>query len=99
MISREESHKKWLSKNPTYYRDRQRKIRKGQWKIRWNVLTKEQNKKYYQENKIKISIQRKKYYEDNKETLKEKRKIYFLKNREKLLKWQREYMKEYRKKK
>jgi hypothetical protein len=56
------------------------------------------NKKYYQENKIKISIQRKKYYEDNKETLKEKRKIYFLKNREKLLKWQREYMKEYRKK-
>jgi hypothetical protein len=30
------------------------------------------NKKYYQENKIKISIQRKKYYEDNKETLKEK---------------------------
>jgi hypothetical protein len=55
------------------------------------------NKKYYQENKIKISIQRKKYYEDNKETLKEKKKIYFLKNREKLLKWQREYMKEYRK--
>jgi hypothetical protein len=47
MISREESHKKWLSKNPTYYRDRQRKIRKGQWKIRWNVFTKEQNKKYY----------------------------------------------------
>jgi hypothetical protein len=34
----------------------------------------EWNKKYYQENKIKISIQRKKYYEDNKETLKEKRK-------------------------
>ena len=46
MISRKESHKKWLSKNPTYYRDRQRKIRKGQWKIRCNVLTKEQNKKY-----------------------------------------------------
>ena len=42
----------------------------------------EWNKKYYQENKIKISIQRKKYYEDNKETLKEKKKIYFLKNRE-----------------
>jgi hypothetical protein len=44
MISREESHKKWLSKNPTYYRDRQRKIRKGQWKIRWMFL---------QKNKIK----------------------------------------------
>jgi hypothetical protein len=28
------------------------------------------NKKYYQENKIKISIQRKKYYEDNKEVVK-----------------------------
>jgi hypothetical protein len=42
------------------------------------------NKKYYQENKIKISIQRKKYYEDNKETLKEKRKIYGLKNRERI---------------
>ena len=41
-----ESHKKWLLKNPTYYRDRQRKIKKGQWKTRWNILTKEQNKKY-----------------------------------------------------
>jgi hypothetical protein len=61
------------------------------------ISREESHKKYYQENKIKISIQRKKYYEDNKETLKEKRKIYFLKNREKLLKWQREYMKEYRK--
>jgi hypothetical protein len=39
------------------------------------------NKKYYQENKIKISIQRKKYYEDNKETLKEKKKnIWFKKS-------------------
>jgi hypothetical protein len=56
------------------------------------------NKKYYQENKIKISIQRKKYYEDNKEVVKQWRKKYYLKNREKLLKWQREYMKEYRKK-
>ena len=97
MISREESHKKWLSKNPTYYRDRQRKIRKGQWKIKYSILTKEQNKKYYQENKIKISIQRKKYYEDNKETLKEKRKIYGLKNRERILKKQREYQIDYRK--
>ena len=60
-------------------------------------IHRETNKKYYQENKIKISIQRKKYYEDNKETLKEKKKIYFLKNRDKMLKWQREYMKEYRK--
>jgi hypothetical protein len=55
------------------------------------------NKKYYQENKIKISIQRKKYYEDNKETLKEKRKIYGLKNRERILKKQREYQIDYRK--
>ena len=46
MINKKESHKKWLLKNPTYYRDRQRKIRKGQWKVRWNILTKEQNKKY-----------------------------------------------------
>ena len=46
MISREESYKKWLLKNPTYYRDRQRKIRAGQWKIKYNILTKEQNKKY-----------------------------------------------------
>jgi hypothetical protein len=57
----------------------------------------EWNKKYYQENKIKISIQRKKYYEDNKETLKEKRKIYGLKNRERILKKQREYQIDYRK--
>ena len=46
MISREESHKKWLLKNPTYYRDRQRKIRVGLWEKKYNILTKEQNKKY-----------------------------------------------------
>jgi len=46
LISREESYKKWLSKNPTYYRDRQRKIRAGQRKIKYNIITKEQNKKY-----------------------------------------------------
>ena len=40
MISREESHKKWLLKNPTYYRDRQRKIRAGLWKKKYNILKK-----------------------------------------------------------
>jgi hypothetical protein len=40
-----DEHRKWLLKNPTYYRDRQRKIRKGQWKVRYNILTKEQVKK------------------------------------------------------
>ena len=48
-VSREESHRKWLLKNPTYYRDRQRKIRKGQWKVRYNILTKEQVKKHEME--------------------------------------------------
>jgi len=46
MISKEESHKKWLLKNPTYYKDRQRKIRTGQWKKKYKILTKEQYKKY-----------------------------------------------------
>jgi hypothetical protein len=48
-VSREKSHRKWLLNNPTYYRDRQRKIRKGQWKVRYNILTKEQVKKYEME--------------------------------------------------
>ena len=46
MISREESHIKWLKKNPTYYRDRYIKIKTGQWEKKYNMLTKEQNKKY-----------------------------------------------------
>ena len=46
MISREESHIKWLKKNPTEYRDRYIKIKTGQWKKKYNILTKEQNKKY-----------------------------------------------------
>ena len=45
-VNREESHRKWLLKNPTYYRNRQRKIKKGQWKVRYNILTKGQVKKY-----------------------------------------------------
>jgi hypothetical protein len=44
MISRQESHKKWLLKNPTYYRDRQRKIRTGQWEKKYNILTKKRLK-------------------------------------------------------
>ena len=52
MISREESHIKWLKKNPTYYRDRYIKIKTGQWKKKYNILTKEQNKKYVEGIKL-----------------------------------------------
>ena len=51
MISREESHKKWLLKNPTYYRDRQRKIRAGLWEKKYNILKKKHLKGTLNDNR------------------------------------------------
>lgn len=56
----------------------------------------ETNKKYYQENRIEITIKRKKFYQNNVERMKLNQKRYYLKNREEICERQKEYQKKYR---
>jgi len=46
MISKKEAHDKWILKNPDYYKERYKKIKKGEWEKRYNVLTKKNRKEH-----------------------------------------------------
>jgi len=48
-------------------------------------------KKYYENNKLKINEQKRKYYYDNKESILSKKKIFYEANRDDLIQGMKEY--------